>query len=124
MYLWTKRKHERHTVVVQVGVAGGVKSPNNGRILSTYDISIEGAFIVTDTPLDVGKKVLLRIILPSGSRTIMPGIIWRTTAQGMAVRFDHCSEEIMNEFGNGERNSETLRLTKATRERIILSIEL
>lgn len=98
MFQWAKRKHERHRVNVQVGIDAGSASPLKGHILKTYDISVDGAFIIADSQVDVGTKVLVRTLLPSGTRTVIPGIVWRISSSGMAVRFEHICKEISNEF--------------------------
>lgn len=101
MNSWLNRKFERHSVNLKVGLDADAPIRDKGRILSTHDISPAGAFVITDEPLGIGTKVFLRIILPSGVRTVVHGMVWRSVSHGIAIRFEHFCEQIINEFGNG-----------------------
>jgi hypothetical protein len=60
--------------------------------LVTRDISSDGAFLVTDSPLPLDSGVELTLFLPAGevkkSKIRVDGRVVRAESEGIAVRFD------------------------------------
>ena len=93
-----KRKVERFDLQLEafVSLPGEASHADIGNLV-TRDISMSGVFLVTDTPLPVGAKVNVDMILTLGGRKKQnsqqawikaSGKILRTDNQGMAVGFD------------------------------------
>ena len=96
-----KRAVERFDLQLEAFVSvPGTVSQNEAENLITRDISMCGAFLVTDSPLPVGSKVCVDMILTLEGRTKQgaqkawikaSGKILRTDNEGMAVGFDNQS---------------------------------
>ena len=93
-----KRKVERFDLQLEafVSLPGETSHSEMGNLV-TRDISMSGVFLVTDTPLPVGAKVNVDMILTLGGKKKQnsqkawikaSGKILRTDNQGMAVGFD------------------------------------
>ena len=93
-----KRKVERFDLQLEAFVSfPGESSHTDVGTLITRDISMNGVFLITDTPLPVGAKVNVDMILTLGGKKKQnsqkawikaSGKILRTDNQGMAVGFD------------------------------------
>ena len=93
-----KRKVERFNLELEAfitspGKAGQADMGN----LVTRDVSMNGAFLVTDAPLPVGSKISVDMILTLAGKEKQntqqawikaSGKVLRTDRQGMAVAFD------------------------------------
>ena len=93
-----KRKVERFDLQLEafVSLPGETSDTDMGNLV-TRDISMNGVFLITDTPLPVGAKVNVDMILTLGGKKKQnsqkawikaSGKILRTDNQGMAVGFD------------------------------------
>mgnify|MGYP002398690136 CR=1 FL=1 len=96
---WKERISERVNRKIPVTISAGRNSAMEGHILKTKDISSHGVFIYSEKQFPVGSNVFVRMLLPSGRRTICKGLVWRNNGNGMAVRFDHICNDIVEEFG-------------------------
>ena len=96
-----KRAVERFDLQLEafVSLPGG-GSQNESESLVTRDISMSGAFLMTDKPLPIGSKVSVDMILTLEGRTKQSaqqawikasGKVLRTDNEGMAVGFDNQS---------------------------------
>ena len=90
-----KRKVERFDLQLEAFVsAPGSDSQNESESLLTRDISMCGAFLKTDTPLPVGAKVCVDMILTLEGHNAQKawikasGKVLRSDNEGMAVGFD------------------------------------
>ena len=93
-----KRKVERFDLQLEAFVSlPGSVSQNESKSLVTRDISMCGAFLKTDTPLPVGSKVCVDMILTLGGQKKQnsqkawikaSGKVLRSDNEGMAVSFD------------------------------------
>ena len=99
-----KRKVERFDLQLEafVSLPGEGSNSDMGNLV-TRDISMNGVFLLTDTPLPVGAKVNVDMILTLGGKIKQDaqqawikasGKILRTDNQGMAVGFDDRSRII------------------------------
>jgi hypothetical protein len=96
-----KRTVERFDLQLEAFVSlPGSASQNEAESLVTRDISMCGAFLLTDRPLPVGSKVCVDMILTLEGRTKQgaqkawikaSGKVLRTDNEGMAVGFDNQS---------------------------------
>ena len=96
-----KRTVERFDLQLEAFVSlPGSVSPNEAESLVTRDISMHGAFLITDRPLPVGSKVCVDMILTLQGRPKQDaqkawikasGKVLRTDNEGMAVGFDNQS---------------------------------
>lgn len=96
-----KRMVERFDLQLEAFVSSpGSASQNESESLVTRDISMCGAFLKTDTPLPVGSKVCVDMILTLGGQKEQnaqkawikaSGKVLRTDNEGMAVGFDEQS---------------------------------
>ena len=96
-----KRMVERFDLQLEAFVSSpGSASQNESESLVTRDISMCGAFLKTDTPLPVGSKVCVDMILTLGGQKEQnaqkawikaSGKVLRTDKEGMAVGFDEQS---------------------------------
>ena len=93
-----KRRVERFDLQLEafVSLPGETSHTDTGSLV-TRDISMNGVFLVTDTPLPVGAKVNVDMILTLGGKQKQnsqqawikaSGKVLRTDKQGMAVGFD------------------------------------
>ena len=93
-----KRKVERFDLELEafVSLPGKTDQADMGNLV-TRDVSMSGVFLVTDTPLPVGSKVNVDMILTLGGRKKQnsqkawikaSGKVLRTDNQGMAVGFN------------------------------------
>lgn len=92
-----KRKVERFDLQLEAFVSSpGSASQNESESLVTRDISMCGAFLKTDTPLPVGSKVCVDMILTLKGQKQNAQKAWikasgkvlRSDNEGMAVGFD------------------------------------
>jgi hypothetical protein len=93
-----KRKVERFDLQLEAFVSSpGSVSQNQTESLITRDLSMCGAFLITDRPLPVGSKVCVDMILTlEGQKKQSAQKAWikasgkvlRTDDEGMAVGFD------------------------------------
>ena len=93
-----KRRVERFDLQLEAFVSlPGEPSHTDMGNLVTRDISMNGVFLITDTPLPVGAKVNVDMVLTLGGKKKQnsqqawikaSGKILRTDNQGMAVGFD------------------------------------
>jgi len=93
-----KRKVERFDLQLEAFISlPGEASHADMENLVTRDISMNGVFLITDTPLQVGAKVNVDMILTLGGNKKQDsqqawikasGKVLRTDNQGMAVGFD------------------------------------
>ena len=93
-----KRKVERFDLQLEAFVSlPGSDSQNESESLVTRDISMCGAFLKTDTPLPVGSKVCVDMILTLAGQKKQTaqkawikasGKVLRSDNEGMAVGFD------------------------------------
>lgn len=93
-----KRKIERFDLELEAFVSlPGEAGPTDMGNLVTRDISMNGAFLVTDAPLPVGSKVNVDMILTLGGNKKKnsqqawikaSGKVLRADNQGMAVGFE------------------------------------
>ena len=96
-----KRKVERFDLNLKAYVAEtGGSSPAKAASLVTRDISMGGAYLITDHPLPAGVKVSVDLILSlvdlkkKGARTALikvSGEVLRAEPEGMAVCFENNS---------------------------------
>jgi hypothetical protein len=92
-----KRTVERFDLQLEAFVSlPGSVSQNEAESLVTRDISMCGAFLITDRPLPVGSKVCVDMVLTLEGRTKQgaqqaSGKVLRTDNEGMAVGFDNQS---------------------------------
>jgi hypothetical protein len=96
-----KRMVERFDLQLEAFVSSpGSASQNESESLVTRDISMCCAFLKTDTPLPVGSKVCVDMILTLGGQKEQnaqkawikaSGKVLRTDNEGMAVGFDEQS---------------------------------
>ncbi len=93
-----KRKVERFDLELEafVSIPGETDQPDMGNLV-TRDVSMSGVYLVTDTPLPIGSRVNVDMILTLGGRKKQnaqqawikaSGKVLRTDNQGMAVSFD------------------------------------
>jgi hypothetical protein len=93
-----KRKVERFDLQLEAFVSlPGSASQNESKSLVTRDISMCGAFLKTETPLPVGSKICVDMILTLAGQKKQnarkawikaSGKVLRTDNEGMAVGFD------------------------------------
>jgi hypothetical protein len=93
-----KRKVERFDLELEAFVSiPGDTDPAEMGSLVTRDVSMSGVYLVTNTPLPVGSKVNVDMVLTLGGRKKQnsqqawikaSGKVLRTDNQGMAVSFD------------------------------------
>jgi len=92
-----ERQMERFTLQISANLF--VISEENAKqiTLETSNISAGGAFFPTDSPLPIGTKVKIDLVLPLGelksmegkrSRIHVSGAVIRTEDSGMAISFD------------------------------------
>ena len=96
-----KRTVERFDLQLEAFVSlSDSVSQNEAESLVTRDISMCGAFLITETPLPIGSKVCVDMILTLEGRTKQgaqqawikaSGKVLRTDNEGMAVGFDNQS---------------------------------
>jgi hypothetical protein len=88
-----KRTVERFDLQLEAFVSlPGSVSQNEAESLVTRDISMCGAFLITDRPLPVGSKVCVDMVLTLEGRTKQGAQqAWITDNEGMAVGFDNQS---------------------------------
>jgi Tfp pilus assembly protein PilZ len=82
-----KRTIERFSLVLSASLksAGAEKCDT-----FTRDISSQGAFVQTATPLALGEKVELAVTLPSGNNFLnAKGTVVRVELDGVAIQFNH-----------------------------------
>ncbi len=100
-----KRKHERISVRLGVALDSGRLSNHAPTIFSTMDISPSGVNVSSKAAPPLGSDVLVRIILPSRKRCTIRGKVWRNTYNGVAIKFDQVSLDIIDEFGYSGYNA-------------------
>jgi len=92
-----RRKIERFTFGLPARLSAGPRDSAKTFELKTRDISAGGAFLYTRTPLPIGSKVSVEIVLPldqlktlvgKRSSVSVMGQVVRKDDQGMAVRFE------------------------------------
>ena len=93
-----KRKVQRFDLELEafVSMPGETSQTDMGNLV-TRDVSMSGVYLLTDSPLPVGSKVNVDMILTLGGRKKQnaqqawikaSGKVLRTDNQGMAVSFD------------------------------------
>jgi hypothetical protein len=97
-----KRAVERFDLNLEAYVlANGEPFTNQPQVLTTRDVSMNGAYLLTDKPFPIGTEVKIDVILPLES--LMHGVkqkalikacgsVLRTDSEGMAIRFDENSK--------------------------------
>jgi hypothetical protein len=93
-----KRNVERFDLELEAFVSlPGETDPTDMGNLVTRDVSMSGVFLLTDTPLPVGSKVNVDMVLTLGGKNNQnaqqawikaSGEVLRTDNQGMAVSFN------------------------------------
>jgi hypothetical protein len=97
-----KRDVERFDLNLEAYVLVDGASPDaQAQSLMTRDVSMNGAYLLTPTPLPLGTKVNVDVILslegltPRETRKALikaSGAVLRTDSKGMAIRFDENSK--------------------------------
>jgi len=90
-----KREVERFRMALEIRLAvlsdPKISSGPRPAAMITRNISSDGAFIVTDSPLDIGTRVDVGLCLPYAagkSNVQVKGRVIRVEVGGMAVRFE------------------------------------
>lgn len=84
-----RRYADRKKLVVDVSFNGGDATG----IANTRDIGIGGLYITTNTTLDVGTLIFMRMTIGGKEMALNGTVVYSDPGRGVGVRFDNLSEE-------------------------------
>jgi hypothetical protein len=77
---------------------GDARPPTPG---ATRDLSLEGAFVASSqAPWPPGTQLECELQLDAQRSVVMAAVVTRRTADGVAVRFDGCDDEVLHHLAS------------------------
>ena len=96
-----RRGADRKKLIVDVNFNGG----DTTGIANTRDIGIGGLYMTTDTTLDVGTPIFVRMTIGASEVALNGVVVYTDPGRGIGVRFQDLSAETENLL-KGEMNLE------------------